>query len=136
VTESSGRDLFIGIGGITNLVRAHLVARDFPTDRCVISVSGVRLHQAAGVRPFDTLKLGESVYAVGNPVNRSLSQGTLSGLQVLDRARYLQSTAAIPTTSSGGGLFDGRGNLIGIITTLWVDYQFVEVAVPAEDFWK
>jgi serine protease Do len=136
VTEASGRGLFIGIGGIDKLVRAQLVARDYPSGRCVISVRDARVHPAAGVRRLDTLEFGEPVYAVSDPVKRSLSRGELSGLQVFDRAQYLQTTAAVPPGSSGSGVFDSSGNLIGVITTIWWDSQPVEVAIPAEDFWK
>lgn len=136
VTESAGRDLLIGVGGIDKLVRAELVGRDYPMGQCVLSVRGVRLHPAAGVRRFDTLELGEPVYAIGNPATRSVFRAELSGLQVFDRARYLLTTAPISSTSSGSGLFDGHGNLIGIISWIVWDSQSVQVVIPAEDFWR
>ena len=135
VAESSGRDLFVGVDGMKNLVRAQLVARNYPSDRCVISVD-VRLRPAAGIRRFDTLELGEPVYAVSDPVQRSLSGGELSGFQSLESHRYLQTTAAMSSASSGSGLFDSHGNLIGVIATVWSDSHFVQLAIPAEDFWK
>ena len=137
VAESSGRGLFIGIDGTNDLVRAELVARDYLSDRCVISVGDARLRPVVGIRRFDTLELGEPLYAVTDPVQRSLSGGELSGFETLGRTRYLHTTAAISLTSwSGSGLFDSHGNLVGVITVIWSDSQFVKVAIPAEDFWK
>jgi S1-C subfamily serine protease len=136
VAEPSGRSLFIGIDGANDLVRAELVARDYLSDRCVISVHDARLRPVAGVRRFDTLELGEPLYSVSDPVQRSLSGGELSGFEAAGRTRYLHTTAAISSSSSGSGLFDRHGNLIGVITIIWSDFQFVEVAIPAEDFWK
>jgi S1-C subfamily serine protease len=136
VTESGGRDLLIGVGGIDKLVTAELVGRDYPMGQCVLSVRGARLHPTAGVRRFDTLELGEPVYAIGNSATRSLFRGELSGLQVFDGARYLLTTVPISSTSSGSGLFDGHGNLIGIISWIWWDSESVQVVIPAEDFWR
>ena len=43
---------------------------------------------------------------------------------------------AISPGSSGGGLFDDRGNLIGITTLASIGYQNLNFAVAAGDFWN
>jgi S1-C subfamily serine protease len=48
----------------------------------------------------------------------------------------LQTTAPISPGSSGGGLFDERGNLVGITTSSLRSAQSVNFAIPAEDFWQ
>jgi S1-C subfamily serine protease len=90
------------------------------------------------VRRVDTLEVGETVYAIGNPLrlDRTLSDGLLSARRVIGELRYLQTTAAISPGSSGGGLFDGRGNLIGVTTFTAKGAQNINFAIPAEDFWK
>jgi S1-C subfamily serine protease len=137
VTGDGARDLYVGAGGDDKLARADLVALNYARDRCVVSVHGLHLHPIVGVRRFDTLEIGETVYSIGNPAERSLSQGVLSGIHVIGSQRYLETTAATSLRSPGGGLFDSRGNLIGIMTTTILSQgQGIDVAIPAEDFWK
>jgi len=138
VIEAAGSDLFIGLSGADTLFKAEIVAQDHLMDTCVVGVSGVRLHSIAGVRRYETLEVGETLYAIGNParLERTLSNGLLSGKRVIDGQRYLQTTAAISPGSSGGGLFDAYGNLVGITTMTFRGTQNINFAIPAEDFWK
>ena len=46
----------------------------------------------------------------------SLSTGIISQLREGTNLRYIQTDAAFSPGSSGGGLFDSQGNLIGILT--------------------
>jgi S1-C subfamily serine protease len=50
--------------------------------------------------------------------------------------RFLQTTAPISPGSSGGGLFDGSGNLVAITSMSLRGAQNINFAIPAEDFWK
>jgi S1-C subfamily serine protease len=131
---------------------ATLVAADNDTDRCVISTDAISLVPVAGVRSWDTLVVGERVFAVGAPLyrERTLSDGLISGLRphtscflsVADGATHagichmVQTSAAIGHGSSGGGLFDERGNLIGITTLAsFGGAQNLNYAVAAADYW-
>ena len=118
--------------------QVELVAADFSADRCVIRSHGLALRPVAGVRRFDSLRIGEAVFAIGNPqlLDRTLSDGLLSGKRIRAEQRLLQTTAPISPGSSGGGLFDSRGNLIGITTSSLRNAQNINFAIPAEDFWK
>jgi serine protease Do len=138
VAEAAGPELYVGVDGPDKLVRGEIVAQDHLADRCVLAESEVRLHPVAGVRRYDSLEVGETVYAIGNParLERTLSNGLLSGKRVIEDMRYLQTTAAISHGSSGGGLFDSRGNLIGITAMTLTNTQNINFAIPAEDFWK
>ncbi|MCZ8158842.1 MAG: S1C family serine protease [Rhizobiaceae bacterium] len=62
-----------------------------------------------------SLQVGDKVFAVGAPqgLERSLSEGIVSGIR---GEKLIQTTAAISPGSSGGGLFDSRGRLVGITT--------------------
>ena len=116
----------------------ELEAADFDADRCVLHVKGLQLRPIGGVRPISSLEIGETVYAIGNPrgLRRTISQGLISGVRDLADARFVQTTAAISPGSSGGGLFDTRGNLVGITAFTLKNSQELNFAVPAEDFWK
>jgi S1-C subfamily serine protease len=65
----------------------------------------------------DELQIGEEVYAIGAPVGLegTLSTGNISSpLQQVDGKRFIQFTAPISPGSSGGGLFNGAGEVVGI----------------------
>ena len=55
-------------------------------------------------------------YPAGNHLNggSTISKGIISGLRNIDEINLIQTTATITHGSSGGGLFDLKGNLIGI----------------------
>ncbi len=66
------------------------------------------------------MKVGASVFAIGNPHNLGWShtQGVISQLrtQHIDsrQVRVIQTQAAINPGNSGGGLYDQEGYLLGI----------------------
>ncbi len=115
-----------------------LEAASYEADRCVLRVRGLKLQPIKGVRPIGNLEIGEAVYAIGNPhgLERTISEGLVSGVRDLGDIRLIQTSAAISPGSSGGGLFDARGNLVGITALTLRNSQQINFAIPAEDFWK
>lgn len=59
---------------------------------------------------------GDTVYAMGHPngLEYSFSSGEVAAVRELDGELVIQTTAPISPGSSGGGLFDTRGHLLGI----------------------
>ena len=121
-------------------VPAKLGIVDEETDRCFIRVSpaDAKLRAVRGIRSIDTLKVGERVYTIGTPsgLENSLGEGVVSGLRDDDGIQYVQTTAPISPGSSGGGLFDASGNLIGITTFLLEDSQNLNFAIGADQYWR
>jgi tetratricopeptide (TPR) repeat protein len=80
------------------------------------------------------LRVGATVYAVGAPqgLELSLSAGLVSQLRGAEGAPLVQTTAPISPGSSGGGLFDERGRLVGLTTFQMERGQNVNFALPAE----
>jgi len=74
------------------------------------------------------------VYAVGDPqgLETTLSNGIVSGFREYRGNEYIQITAPISPASSGGGLFDTQGRLIGITTMYLKDGQALNFAAPVE----
>jgi hypothetical protein len=79
------------------------------------------------------LKVGEPVYAVGAPqgLELSLSEGIVSQLRG-DPPPIIQTTVAISPGSSGGGLFNAKGELVGIMTFYLEGGQSLNFALPVE----
>jgi S1-C subfamily serine protease len=117
---------------------ARLVRSNQRNDRCVLEVSSTNLDPIKGVRPFSDLAVGEKVYTLGAPsgLDRTLGEGIISGLRQGKGSKLVQFSAPISRGSSGGGLFDRWGNLIGITTFLVKETQNLNFAIAAEQFWE
>lgn len=102
-------------------------------DVAVIKIEATGL-QAATLGDSDKIQLAEAVYAVGNPggtLGGSITDGIISAtdrtitvsVEDEDSGRgskiitldVLQTSAAVSPGNSGGGLFNSRGELIGIV---------------------
>ena len=66
----------------------------------------------------DAVNLGEEIYVVGTPLDErlsfSISRGIISARRVLDQRSFYQTDAAVNPGNSGGPVFNGAGNVIGI----------------------
>jgi tetratricopeptide (TPR) repeat protein len=74
------------------------------------------------------------VYAIGSPEGLELtfSEGVISALRDTEGVRMVQTSAAISPGSSGGGLFDAQGNLVGVTTFYLKEGQSLNFALPGE----
>ena len=101
---------------------AAVVGADTSTDIAVIKIEATGLTPAV-MGDSDTLAVGETVLAVGNPLGRlggTVTDGIISAINrevsVQSNAMTLiQTNAAISPGNSGGGLFNANGELIGIV---------------------
>jgi Flp pilus assembly protein TadD len=114
------------------IVDATLYAEDQDKDICILDAKGItgkpaQLGKAAG------LKVGVPVYAVGAPkgLELSLSDGIVAQLRG-GPPPFIQTTAAVSPGSSGGGLFDGEGRLVGLITLYIEGGHNLNFAMPVE----
>lgn len=102
--------------------QAKLIGTDPQTDVAVIKVEGVKF-QPVTFGDSDSLVVGETAVAIGNPLGRlggTVTDGIISALDreiQLDNETMtlLQTNAAINPGNSGGGLFNDRGQLIGLV---------------------
>lgn len=92
----------------------------------------------------ETLMIGETVIAIGNPRGQvnSVTTGVLSGVgrslsvrpqgerRAIQFETLLQHDAAINPGNSGGGLLDLTGKLIGINTLMQAQSQNINFAIP------
>jgi tetratricopeptide (TPR) repeat protein len=114
---------------------ADLVRVDPDHDLAELSIPELPANAAPVVtRDSSTLAVGEKVYAIGAPegLELTISEGLISGLRDFGKGKVIQTSAAISQGSSGGGLFDAQGRLIGITTFYLKEGQSLNFALPAE----
>lgn len=102
-------------------------------DLCLVYVPNVKFN-AVKIRPSQNVQIGEDVYAIGNPVRfeKTISKGIISNKINRGDVILLQTDASISPGSSGGGLFDVNGNLIGITTKKARIGESLGFAIPTE----
>lgn len=83
----------------------------------------------------DELKIGQKVVAIGSPqgLKNTVSEGIISGFRTIDGQKFIQTTAAISKGSSGGGLYNMNGELIGITSLKNIDGESLNFAIPIND---
>jgi serine protease Do len=130
-----GRRLIVVTQG-DQVLEATVVASDKESDRCVLAVTGEVFSPVDGLRGFEGLRVGEQVYTIGSPsaVENTLGQGIVPGLRTVAGRHLVQTTAPISPGSSGGGLFDSAGNLVGITSFMLKNSQDLNFAIAAEDY--
>jgi hypothetical protein len=118
-------------------ITATIASVDEESDRCVLAADADLIDFAGGIRDFRELRVGEKVYTIGSPsgLERTLGDGIISGLRKDQFVQFIQTTAPISPGSSGGGLFDRAGNLIGITSFLIKGGQNLNFAIAASDYW-
>ena len=99
-----------------------LVGTDSQGDIAVVKIEATGL-QPATLGDSDSLKVGDTAVAVGNPLGQLGGTVTDGIISALDRQidldgqtmTLLQTNAAINPGNSGGGLFNDQGELIGVV---------------------
>ena len=113
------------------------------SDVAVLKIDAEGLNPVA-VGDSDNIQVGETVYAVGNPLGElqfSMSTGSVSAL---DREitssdgstiRMFQIDAAVNSGNSGGPTYNSRGEVIGIVTAKYKDsgVEGLGFAIPIND---
>jgi tetratricopeptide (TPR) repeat protein len=120
------------VGRGKHLVAATLYAEDSDKDICLLDAKGIQ-GKPAQLGKAAALKVGDPVYAVGAPkgLELSLSDGIVAQLRGAP-SPLIQTTAAISPGSSGGGLFDKEGRLVGLTTFYLEGGQSLNFAMPVE----
>jgi S1-C subfamily serine protease len=105
---------------------------DLERDLCQLEVDELN-RRAVRIVAATQLKVGQRVYAIGTPkgLELTLSEGLISSLRPRARSFVIQTSAPMSRGSSGGGLFDDEGRLVGIAAFQYARGQNLNFAVPA-----
>ena len=133
-------------------IDAWLVGSDSSTDLAVLKVDE-RVDELVPVAigATENLMVGSTVVAIGNPggevLANTVTQGVVSALErtsvnssnTTRRISYIQHDAAINSGNSGGGLFNFRGELVGINTLKYsgsayssISFEGLGFAIPVD----
>ena len=117
-------------------LRAERIGSDPDTDIALIKIEAPRPLAFATLGNSDSLRVGEWVLAIGNPLayEHTVTVGVVSfiGRKLFDSSldRYIQTDAAINFGNSGGPLINGRGEVIGINAAISSRASNIGFAVP------
>jgi hypothetical protein len=109
-----------------------VLAFDARRDLVLLKVAGFAL-KSVTLGNSDTLKVGDRVYAIGAPrgLELTISEGIVSAIRDSGEGyQVIQTTAPISPGSSGGGLFDNQGHLVGLTTYRLEGGENLNFAVP------
>jgi serine protease Do len=117
-------------------LRAERIGSDPDTDIALIKIDSSRPLPHAALGDSDTLRVGEWVLAIGNPLayEHTVTVGVVSfiGRKLFNSSldRYIQTDAAINFGNSGGPLINARGEVIGINAAISSRASNIGFAVP------
>ncbi len=131
------------------LYPAEVVAIDFKNDIAILKIISPNEEQFSIVTlgNSDSAKIGHNVYCIGSPMGfeYTISDGIIAGIRKDEKVKFadydiggqeekifdkvIQITAAISPGNSGGPLFNGKGEVIGITTYTYGYYGNLNFAV-------
>ena len=121
---------------------ASIIGSDEDADIALLKIDATGLSPAV-LGDSDTLKVGDQIMAVGNPLGELGGTATGGMVSATDREitvensemTLIQIDAAINPGNSGGGLFNMRGELVGIVNakSTGTDIEGLGFAIPVND---
>jgi serine protease Do len=128
---SGAAQITVASGADSRPASVYIADEEF--DLCSLDVGGLNA-PAVTVGSVTSLRTGQRVFAIGAPLGLELtiSEGIVSSLRETPNGKVIQTTAPVSPGSSGGGLFDVEGKLVGIITFQQRSGQNLNFAVPAD----
>jgi hypothetical protein len=112
-----------------------VLAVDKVRDLASIKIHG-KIFRTLALGDSDNIQVGEEVVAIGNPLSleSTVSNGIISGVRTSkELGKFLQTTAPISPGSSGGPLFNMRGEVVGINTMYLEGGENLNFAIPVND---
>jgi serine protease Do len=98
--------------------------------------AGGRLPEPVVINDRDDLRVGDMVFAIGNPLGmeRSVTQGIVSSTtRTIDQLRLIQTDAAINPGNSGGPIFNARGEVVAVACAGAAVFDGLAFGIPASE---
>lgn len=121
------------VTGTSGEFGAQWIRQDPHRDLCILSAEGLAV-PAVKLRRSASLSIGEPVYAVGNPLGfgMAVSAGLISVVDTKNTPPVVITSAPLSPGSSGGGLFDRDGQLIGVTTAVLGTGQNINLVLSSD----
>ncbi len=123
---------------------AKIVAFEADNDVAVLKIDAEGLN-AAVIGNSDSMRVGDTVYAVGNPLGELEFSMTTGHVSAKDRSittdtkgesiSMFQIDAPVNSGTSGGPVYNDRGEVVGIVTAKYADtgVEGIGFAIPIND---
>ena len=123
---------------------AQIIGVEADNDVAVLKIDAVGLN-AATLGNSDSLRVGDTVYAVGNPLGELEFSMTTGHVSAKDRSivteakgdsiTMFQIDAAVNSGNSGGPVYNARGEVVGIVTAKYrsSNVEGIGFAIPISD---
>ena len=122
--------------------KADVVGTDSRTDIAILKVDAKNL-KSVTIGDSSKLVVGETAVVIGNPLGElggTVTNGIISALEREinlegSKMNLIQTNAAINPGNSGGGLFNNKGELVGIVVakSSGLDIEGLGFAIPIND---
>lgn len=124
----------------TELLKVKIVALQPLRDLALLQLDPEetkgKLPEPVVVNDRDDLRVGDMVFAIGNPLGmeRSVTQGIVSSTtRTIDQMRLIQTDAAINPGNSGGPIFNARGEVVAVACAGAAVFDGLAFGIPACD---
>jgi S1-C subfamily serine protease len=106
---------------------------DLDRDLCLLKVPKLEM-PVARLAPQAKIHRGDQVHFYGYPraLGLSYTYGKVSGLPTINQHKIIETTAFFTLGGSGGGVFDGKGRLLGLATFMRHGHSGGYYLIPAD----
>jgi len=137
----AAKALVVKLGGGQILQTSTVYAFDTKKDLAILKVSPAAT-RSVEMGNSDKVSIGEPVVVISNPegLEKSVTNGLVSGVRTPETGRTLfQISAPVSPGSSGGPVFNERGQVIGVVVSFLEGGQNLNFAIPinnVQDLWS
>lgn len=140
IKDASSADVKLGDGRLYHLLAVHAYNEDRD-----IAVFQLGRKMSLGIEPAmnlpyldlssEEVHIGDRITAVGSPegLSNSLSDGLVSAIRTDGAEQFLQITAPISPGSSGGPVFNLKGQVVAVTSFQFSDGQNLNFAIPIRE---
>ncbi len=111
----------------------EVVSHDPNVDLAIVRIAAHDL-PTLSLGDSEAMHAGDPIVAIGHPLGLedTVSNGLISAVRALDGVTVLQISAPIAPGSSGGPIFNERGEVVGVCTALLQGGQNLNFGVPSK----